>query len=247
MSIINTLVLHRIVNNSENILHFEDVNEHTLDKILQRGKDGFFTIDEAFSNQNKNEGICLTFDDGFKSDIDIVFPKLKHYAIHATFFIVKDYIDKDGYMSKKDIIELSNGGMQIGSHSISHPNFLKINDSEIINELISSKKYLEDLTSKEISTFSFPFGFENQSLIDSVFEAGYKYCCTSRHGVVKNTSKVIPRNSINGSQKISTVYKYIKPTFLTRSYWVIEDFLKVKLKLISPKFYTKIRSIVTKN
>ena len=247
MALINTLVLHRIVKNSEKSLNFEDVSEYMLDKILQKSKNPFFTIDEAFSNQNKNEGICLTFDDGFKSDIDIVFPKLKHHSIHATFFIVKDYINKDGYMNEKDIIELSNGGMQIGSHSISHPNFLKINHSEIINELISSKKYLEDLTSNEISTFSFPFGFENQSLIDAVFEAGYKYCCTSRHGIVKNTSTVIPRNSINGSQKILTVYKYIKPTLFTRSYWAIEDFLKAKLKLISPKLYTKLRSIITKN
>jgi|TARA_X000001036_G_C20688130_1_gene808437 peptidoglycan/xylan/chitin deacetylase (PgdA/CDA1 family) len=244
---INTLVLHRVVR--EEILNFEDIAENVFDKILSNysKNKNFLTIENAFSKNNlENNCICLTFDDGFKSDIDIVLPKLKENNFAATFFIVKNYLNKDGYMSEEDIIELSNQGMQIGSHSISHPNFLKIDDSKKMNELISSRKYLEDLTSKKITTFSFPFGFANSALINLVFDAGYEYCCTSQHGLANNYSRIIPRNSINGSHSIRKVFQYMEPTFTTKTIWFIEDIMKSRLKAISPKFYKKLRNIVSK-
>ena len=58
-------------------------------------------------------------------------------------------------MNERDVVELSNQGMQIGSHSISHPNFLELDNSKKMNELISSRKYLEDLTSKRLPLFRF--------------------------------------------------------------------------------------------
>ena len=104
---------------------------------------------DAFSKKVENDCICLTFDDGFKSDVEIVLPKLKVNNAAATFFIVKNYLNTDGYMNEKDLIELSNQGMQIGSHSLSHPNFLEIDHPKVWEELVSSRKYLEDLISKK--------------------------------------------------------------------------------------------------
>ncbi len=243
---INALVLHRIVKEEKST--FEDVSQDIFDEILARYRHSknFLTIDDAFSEIIEKDCICLTFDDGFKSDLQIVLPKLQENNDAATFFIVKNYLNTDGYMNEKDVIELSNHGMQIGSHSVSHPNFLKIDRLKIMDELVSSRKYLEDLTSNKITTFSFPFGFTNKQLINLVFEAGYKYCCTSQHGLVNNHSKIIPRNSINGSHTFKNVFHFIEPTFKTKSAWFLEDIIKSNLKSISPKFYKKLRNIITK-
>ena len=243
---INTLVLHKIV--KDEALNFEDITVDVFEEILTCHKQNkmFSTIENAFSGNIENDCICLTFDDGFKSDIEIVLPRLKEKNAYATFFIVKSYLNKNGYMNEKDVIELSNQGMQIGSHSMSHPNFLEIDNSKKINELESSRKYLEDLTSKKISTFSFPFGFTNKTLINLVFDAGYEYCCTSQHGVSKNYSRIIPRNSINGSHSIKKVFQIIDPNFMTKSAWFLEDIIKSNLKSISPKFYKKLRNIISK-
>ena len=163
----------------------------------------------------------------------------------VAFFIVKNYLNKDGYMNERDVVELSNQGMQIGSHSISHPNFLELDNSKKMNELISSRKYLEDLTSKKITTFSFPFGFTNNDLISQVFDAGYEYCCTSKHGLSNSYSKIIPRNSINKNHSINKVYELINPNFITRTLWFAEDILKSNLKSISPSFYKKLRDTIS--
>ena len=146
---INTLVLHRIVKNK--IANFEDILEDVFDEILKQDRHNktFLTVDIAFSKNIKNDSICLTFDDGFKSDVEIVLPKLIEVNAAATFFIVKNYLNTSGYINEKDVIELINQGMQIVSHSLSHPNFLKIDHPKVWDELVSSRKYLEDLISKK--------------------------------------------------------------------------------------------------
>ena len=67
---INTLVLHRIVKNK--ILNFEDVLEDVFDDMFKRyiQHKTFLTVDSAFSKKVENDCICLTFDDGFKSDVE---------------------------------------------------------------------------------------------------------------------------------------------------------------------------------
>ena len=62
------------------------------------------------------KNIDQAFDDGYKSDVEIVLPKLLKIGGEATFFIVKDYLNNDGFMCDKDVLQLSNQGMQIGSH-----------------------------------------------------------------------------------------------------------------------------------
>ena len=86
---INTLVLHRVVRNKA--INFEDITEETLEKILQEGDGHLKTIEKALSSDEDEKSICLTFDDGHKSDIELVLPKLLKIGGAATFFIVKDY------------------------------------------------------------------------------------------------------------------------------------------------------------
>ena len=241
----NTLVLHEVIFGQPK--KFEDISNELFSHTLNLAKN-FLSIDEVYElgNRHKELSICLTFDDGFLSDYEIVLPALKERDFKATFFIVHDFIGKPGYMQKEHIVELSNAGMQIGSHSKTHPNFLKIDKKTKEYELSFSKSFLEDLTGKNVTTFSFPFGFEDRESIEAVFASGYKYCCTSRHGISNNHSNVISRNSINSKTKISQIHKNIRPTGATRLYWSVEDFLKSNIKHHTPNLYPKIRDFVSK-
>lgn len=62
------------------------------------------------------------------------------------------------YMTKGEIIELLNEGFSIGSHSLSHPNFSKLNYDEFLEEIVESVKILEYIFNIKINTFSYPFG-----------------------------------------------------------------------------------------
>ena len=245
MSEINTLVLHKIAKKSAK--NFEDISIETFEKIIDLSRNNTKTISDAFDSKNLNKkSICLTFDDGYLSDVDVVLPRLLKNKMKATFFIVPSYLDKEGHLSGEQVIKLSKNGMEIGSHSFSHLDFTKIKPSSISNELSSSKKFLEDLIGKEVRSFSFPYGFTSKDSIRAVFDAGYSYCCTSKHGLSKKNSKIISRNSINIKTKDSRLKEIVYPSKKIKLYWILEDLGKPILKKLPSRFYLQIRSLLSK-
>lgn len=63
----------------------------------------------------------------------------------------------DFYLTENQIIELSKYDA-VGSHTVSHRSLSQLKLKEAIYELSQSKKTLEDLTNKKISTIAYPYG-----------------------------------------------------------------------------------------
>ena len=246
MNHFNAIVLHQIV--QQRSKSFIDVTIKTLHHILMKSKSKgeLLTIDQASLKPNiSGRAVCITFDDGFSSDHDLVLPELKKIGAKATFFIVTDWLNKPGYLTEKQVRNLSEEGMQIGSHSKSHPNFLNITAKERIDELRLSKQTLENIIDKEISTFSFPFGFYDDSCVQSVFDANYKICCTSKHGLSSCSNPIVPRNSINANTSLHRIDNILKATLVQRILWYLEDVVKENLKHSFPRLYKILRDRIS--
>lgn len=233
------LVLHKVV--VDGISDFEDIKVEIFKSIFNLKDVCFRSLETAFF-ENKKHVVCLTFDDGYSSDWEIVFPALQEHSASATFFIVTDWVGNNGYLTRSQIKKMSDSGMQIGSHTHTHPNLLTLDSGNIKDEIIYSRLFLEDLIGKEVDSFSFPFGFESPELIHEVFQEGYKYCCTSRHGIVTSPMSIFPRNSINSTMDIEKISSIIKANHSTRVLWKIEDMSKLIIKKYFGSFYFKIRS-----
>lgn len=242
---INALVLHRICEGPVEL--FEDVSLDVFKSLLDDTHDiEHLTIDAAYETNAPDNIVCLTFDDGYSSDWEIVFPSLVEHGVCATFFIVTDWIGRKGYLSRAQIREMNAAGMQIGSHSRSHSNFLDLEADVIISELTGSRQTLEDITGTEITTFSFPFGYETPALANSVFTSGYRYCCTSRHGIATRHTSIIPRNSINSAMSCLDVHNTVTASLSTRARWKVEDVGKSLLKKHFASLYPTIRAAITR-
>ena len=74
------------------------------------------------------------------------------------------YINKNKHLNKDQIIELSNNGWEIGSHSHYHYPYSGMNKNEIKNDIIHSKFILEDLLGKKVRSFCVPFNSYNPIL-----------------------------------------------------------------------------------
>ena len=236
----NTIVLHRVIDGKA--LDFIDIDLKSLKFILSKSEFNFFSIDKAYADKaHERPNICLTFDDGFSSDYDLVLPELKKIDATATFFIVTDLLDTPGYLKTGQVKRLSESGMQIGSHSKSHPNFLELNADERMEELRDSKVILEKIIGKELTTFSFPFGFYDGECVEAVFSAGYSICCTSRHGISSKASFILPRNSINAHTSLSRIDKILSAEWTQQNLWKLEDTIKENMKQFLPGPYAVIR------
>ncbi len=120
--------------------------------------------------------VCLFFDDGYKNQHDAVWPILQHYNYKATFGIITGDIGFGvglmQYMSLEELKSLANDGMDIASHSISHPHLLTLSDEAMRAEIFDSKKDLEDL-GFVVKTFVTPFYEWNDQVVEYIIAANY--------------------------------------------------------------------------
>lgn len=86
-------------------------------------------------------------------------------------FSLSSYLEKHKpYCTKSQIIELSNEGFGIGTHSHTHPIFNRLSFDEFSEEIELSTKILEKIIGKEINTFSYPFGERSDVKFETQFQ-----------------------------------------------------------------------------
>lgn len=106
--------------------------------------------------------IAITFDAAWGADktqqiVDI----LKQKNIRATFFLVGFWV-KD-YPEMVRVID--EAGMEIGTHSNTHPKMSGLSEAQIREELQTSIDLITNITGKEVKVFRPPFGDYNNRLI----------------------------------------------------------------------------------
>jgi peptidoglycan/xylan/chitin deacetylase (PgdA/CDA1 family) len=136
----------------------------------------------------KPRAVILTFDDGDVSNYEHAFALFSQYQIKATFFVTTDFVGRNDYVSWGQLIEMQAAGMEIGSHSVSHPIPSMLDDRQLSLELTKSKKILEDKLGQEIQSFSSPTGFYNSAVEFLARQAGYLFVCDSRIGYLDTKS-----------------------------------------------------------
>lgn len=150
--------------------------------------------------------MVLTFDDGYLSVLEQALPVLLRHGLCATQFLVSDFIGQqrdigrrgvaEFLMKKSHIKEWLAAGQMIGSHSLSHRDLTKIPIAKAKEEIILSKKRLEDEFEVPVRHFSFPYGSWNSNLCQIVIEAGYETACTMNFGVNTKATSIFQLSRI---------------------------------------------------
>jgi len=133
--------------------------------------------------------VIVTFDDGFKDQYTNAYPLLKRYGFVATFFIITCFVDegRDEYMSWADVELLHADGMEIGSHSYTHPTLSGKSFEYIVWQTLGSKEAIEARTHEPVRFFSYPSGQHDQRVIDVLRSAGYWGAVTVEAGSLQSS------------------------------------------------------------
>ena len=135
--------------------------------------------------------VVLTFDDGFANFLTTAAPILREYGYRATIYIPTDFIGRRSdftslldlpILSGSALRNLAEEGFEIGSHSLSHPDLTGLTSENARDEIVRSKKDLENLTGKEVKTFCYPRGYYNREVVKLVENAGYQSAVSLRAG-----------------------------------------------------------------
>jgi peptidoglycan/xylan/chitin deacetylase (PgdA/CDA1 family)/glycosyltransferase involved in cell wall biosynthesis len=136
--------------------------------------------------------IILTFDDGYVDNFTIALPLLQKYGFAAVIYAVTDTDRRSNFWDAEEtraplltsgqLLELHRAGIEIGSHTITHPRLTSVDVDAARDELVRSRKYLEDILGSEVLSFAYPYGAVNAAVKQLVAEAGYKYAAAADTG-----------------------------------------------------------------
>lgn len=122
----------------------------------------------------------LSFDDGGLSFLTVVAPILEKYGFKGLFFIATGFLNTEGFLNDKQVVELSNRGHFIGSHSHSHRQMMSsLSREELLSDWKTSVDYLSGLLNYPITIASLPNGFSSDTIMSVLEEVGVKEVYTS--------------------------------------------------------------------
>jgi peptidoglycan/xylan/chitin deacetylase (PgdA/CDA1 family) len=93
----------------------------------------------------------LTFDGGYRSQLDNAVPTLETMRLSATFFPLSAGLD-DAEISGRDLAALAARGHTIGCHSHTHPDLTTLSPDDLEREVAGSRQILEHAVGRPPST-----------------------------------------------------------------------------------------------
>lgn len=135
-------------------------------------------------NASKLSGptVAITFDDGYRDNVETARPVLKSYGLTATFFVITGRIGGDDFMQWQHLQMLLEDGMEVGSHSVHHHALSTLAPEALRKEVRGSVEKLNQRLGPRRWTISFPHGMYDEVVIEACREAGYVAACTSDFG-----------------------------------------------------------------
>ncbi len=139
--------------------------------------------------------VILTFDDGFADFFTDALPVLKQYGFSATMYIITAFVNSTSCWLQREreasrplltwhqITQMHASGIEVGAHTHTHPQLDMLSASSAQNEIVISKKILEDHLGQKVSSFAYPFGYYTPTTQRLVQAAGYTSACAVKHAM----------------------------------------------------------------
>lgn len=166
--------------------------ERQVALLARRGYRGV-TFEQATRLAPGTRAVAVTFDDAYRSVIELAYPILERHGLPATVFAPTDFIGSerpmqwDGIdhwlntpdageltpMSWEELASLTRAGWEIGSHTCSHPHLPAIDDAALADELARSKAACEERLGRPCNTLAYPYGDVDRRVAQASARAGY--------------------------------------------------------------------------
>lgn len=170
-------------------------------------------LERMLSDKNEipEKTAVLTFDDGFLSHYNNVFPVLRGYGFPASFFVCTGLLGSEINNSEnkpqptldwRRLKEMNESGLiDIEPHGITHTELDGLDIREAEKEIKQSKKELEEKLNKKCYYYACPRGKYNEKIIGIFKKEGFKAAVSVKEGLVKVGDSLLElkRNTIDSS------------------------------------------------
>jgi peptidoglycan/xylan/chitin deacetylase (PgdA/CDA1 family) len=177
---ISILTFHAIDNYRSPISFAPKLFRECLEQIHERGY-RTISLNELRSCLDSGKGfpnkaLIITFDDGYQSVFQEAYPHLHDRGMQATLFLATGKLPgaapEDRFaslggrsmMNWREVIELHQAGWEIGAHTLTHPDLRQIPLAQAIQEIMESRRQIEEQLGSKVDVFAYPYGRKTRQL-----------------------------------------------------------------------------------
>ncbi|MEA2142679.1 MAG: hypothetical protein QOI64_1109 [Solirubrobacteraceae bacterium] len=126
---------------------------------------------------------ALSFDDGMEDNHSVLMPLLQEYGVTATIYVTTGLIGQPNpwlaeslgqrMMTEDEIRAVAAAGIEIGAHSVTHPDMALLGYDECMREMTTSRAELERILGQPVRTFAYPFTRYGAQAAEAARDAGF--------------------------------------------------------------------------
>jgi peptidoglycan/xylan/chitin deacetylase (PgdA/CDA1 family) len=152
------------------------------------------TFHDAVTSPLEHRTFAITFDDAFRSVIELAFPILSRAGVPGTVFVPTAFADSGqplewagidhwaggrhtaelAPMGWDELRTLAAAGWEIGSHSRSHPRLTRVDDATLDAELTESRAACQRALDRSCLSVAYPYGDVDARVVAAAHRAGYE-------------------------------------------------------------------------
>lgn len=163
--------------------------------------------------EGARHGVHVTFDDAYRDVLEVL-PLLEELSLPTTVFACSAYADAGrplavpelaadaegipdalATMSWDMLREIAERGVEIGSHTVSHPHLTQLSDDELDRELRDSRSRIEDKLGRPARLLAYPYGEHDARVQAAARRAGYAAAFAQWPGSSIRNDYALPRAS----------------------------------------------------
>jgi peptidoglycan/xylan/chitin deacetylase (PgdA/CDA1 family) len=169
--------------------------------------------------------VAITFDDCYRDNY-FAAKVLAEHGLPATFFVPTKYIGTDHVfdwdkglkqmpnLTWDDVKEMQSIGHEIGSHSVTHPDFGVIDIDQAQVEMADSKVELENRLGHPVRFFAYPYGGKlnfRPEYNRIAREVGYDACFSAYGGTIQSHMRghILPREAMPYFRSLTHLEVYL--------------------------------------
>lgn len=128
--------------------------------------------------ENYKKAITFSYDDGVVQDTRLI-ELLNQYGLKCTFNLNSELLGKPNFLmrsgrkinhykiSPRDVRDMY-AGHEVAVHTLTHPDLMKLDETEIIRQVEQDRLNLSELAGYEVVGMAYPFGTADQRVADVI-------------------------------------------------------------------------------
>ena len=134
--------------------------------------------------------VLITFDDGYADVYKNAMPTLSSLGMHATSYVITDRVSGNdpAFVTWRMLRGFERHGVEIGSHTVSHPDLPSLSEFQAMSQLGVSRRALEQRLGHPVQWLSYPGGATDDRIVAFARKVGYVLAVTTDPGEEQHAS-----------------------------------------------------------